>query len=231
MHTFRGHTKLDALNYGNTAQKHIDKVNAQSKDMSTVLGVYLSLPTRPCPLPPPPPNGGADTIIELNYLIDVQTSSTEQEREYAVSMDILKNHYEMWAQEASRITGQKYDYDFFYKIADCIDGYLNYMKMKYDRPRPYQLAPVMGKRVDMIIPDPRTASYPSGHAMDAWMFAFVLSKKHPIHEGKFYAIADSISHSRVVAGVHFPSDTRAGKMLAESALNMIEDYQLLKGIL
>lgn len=219
--------RLDALNYGNTAQKHIDTVMAQSNDMSTVLGVYLSMENRPCPLPPPPPNGGTDTILELNYLIDRQTSSTDEERQYAVRMDILKNHYEMWAKEATRITRQEYDYDFFNRIATCIDGYLNYMKMKYDRPRPYQLAPIMGKRVDRFIKEPGTASYPSGHATDAWLFAMMLSQRHPSEQNSFYAIANAVSDSRIVAGVHFPSDTRAGRMLAESALNIIQDYKLL----
>ncbi len=221
---------LDALNYGNTQQKHIDTVNRQSTDMETVLGVYMSLENKPCPLPPPPPNGGTDTLLELNHLIELQTSSTDGEREYAVRMDILRNHYEMWATEATRITGDEYEYDFFKKISTCIDGYLNYMKMKYDRPRPYQLAPIMGKRLYMFIEEPGTASYPSGHSMDAWTFAMILSKRHTAHERELYAIAHSIGISRMIAGVHFPSDIRAGKALAESALYIIEDHDLMKGI-
>lgn len=230
MHSFGSHMALDALNYGNTKQKHIDTVNRQSTDMTTVLGVYMSSLNSRCPLPPPPPNGGTETVLELNHLVELQTSSTDEEREYAVRMDILRNHYEMWTTEATRITGEKYEYDFFRKISTCIDGYLNYMKLKYDRPRPYQLAPMMGKRLDMFIEEPGTASYPSGHAMDAWTFAMVLSKKHPSQEREFYGIAHSIGLSRMVAGVHFPSDIRAGKMLAESALHIIEDHDLLKGI-
>lgn len=230
MHSFGSHMALDALNYGNTKQKHIDTVNRQSTDMGTVLGVYLSLANRPCPLPPPPPNGGTDTLLELNHLIELQTSSTEEEREYAVRMDILRNHYEMWATEAMRITGEKYEYDFFSRISTCIDGYLNYMKLKYDRPRPYQLAPIMGKRLYMFTDEPGTASYPSGHSMDAWTFAMILSKRHPMHEREFYAIAHSIGTSRMIAGLHFPSDIRAGKILAESALHIIEDHDLMKGI-
>lgn len=230
MHSFGSHMALDALNYGNTKQKHIDTVNRQSTDMTTVLGVYMSSLNSRCPLPPPPPNGGTETVLELNHLVELQTSSTDEEREYAVRMDILRNHYEMWATEATRITGEKYEYEFFRRISTCIDGYLNYMKMKYDRPRPYQLAPIMGKRLDMFIEEPGTASYPSGHAMDAWTFAMVLFKKHLSQEREFYAIAHSIGLSRMVAGVHFPSDIRAGKMLAESALHIIEDHDLLKGI-
>lgn len=230
MHSFGSHMALDALNYGNTKQKHIDTVNRQSTDMTTVLGVYMSSLNSRCPLPPPPPNGGTETVLELNHLVELQTSSTDEEREYAVRMDILRNHYEMWATEATRITGEKYEYEFFRRISTCIDGYLNYMKLKYDRPRPYQLAPMMGKRLDMFIEEPGTASYPSGHAMDAWTFAMVLSKKHPSQEREFYAIAHSIGLSRMVAGVHFPSDIRAGKMLAEYALHIIEDHDLLKGI-
>jgi hypothetical protein len=231
VHTFKGYRMVDMLNYGNTAQKHIDTVKRQSTDMNTVLGVYLSMVNRPCPLPPPPPNGGTDTVLELNELIERQTSSTDEERSYAIDMDDLKSHYGMWVQEATRLTRQKYDYDFFDKIAVCIDGYLNYMKLKYDRPRPYQLAPVMGKRIDMIIKEPGTASYPSGHAMDAWTFAMVLSRRHPSCEREFYAIADRVCDSRMVAGVHFRSDTKAGHMLAESALNIIQDHRLLKDIL
>ena len=63
--------------------------------------------------------------------------------------------------------------------------------------------------------------------MDAWLFAMMLSQRHPSEQNSFYAIANTISNSRIVAGVHFLSDTKAGKVLAMSALHIIRDYLLL----
>lgn len=222
---------LDALNYGNTSQKYIDMVKRQSEDMGTVLGVHMSMVNRPCPIPPPPPNGGTDTLLELNAVVERQVNSSDDDRGYAISMDEFKNHYEMWATEATKATKEKYDYDFFFRIGTCIEGFLNYMKIKYDRPRPYQLAPIMGKRVDLFINEPGTASYPSGHAMDAWTFAGILCRRHPQHSNKFRSIADRVCDSRVVGGAHFPSDLKAGKMLAEYAIHIIDTRGLMKGML
>jgi hypothetical protein len=230
MKSFRGHRMLDELKYTDTDPKHIDTVMRQKNDPSTVLGACFAKGMTQSPLAPYNSNGSTETLLELNEVIQRQVESSEEERKYTLEMDDLKKHYTMWANEASAISGKKYDYDFMNRIATCGDGYVNYIKLVHARIRPYQLASIYEKRLVKLICDPRTGSYPSGHSYDAWMFAFVLTMRHPEHRNRFSRIAERVSTSRMIAGVHFPSDLAAGKKLAIHALNTIVDNSLLKGI-
>jgi acid phosphatase (class A) len=214
---------IDSLVYGRPAHKHLETIEKQGSDTSTALGRYLRRGYTII-LPPPPRNGSTKTLLELNHIISRMAESTQEEREYAISMDNIENHYTMWANEATKLTGKKYDLEWFWDIGTQGDGFLNYLKVRYNRPRPYQLAPAYGKKIDYIVSDPRTAAYPSGHAFDAWVFAFLLSDIHPDHADDFEAIASRLSDSRMIAGVHYPSDLEAGKAAAYYAVenNLIE---------
>lgn len=225
-----GHTSLNSLRYGMTKEKHLRTVEKQIKDPSTVLGRRFMMGAHSTPLRNQPSNSSTETLLELNRLLERQATASRQERVYAIHMDDLDSHYRMWNKETEKITGKEYGRDFFFEIATCADGYLNHVKLQHDRPRPFQIAPYYGKTVRMIIDDPGTGSYPSGHAYDAWLFSMILTMKHPEHRQHFERIADRISDSRMIAGVHFLSDLNAGKELAVHALNTIVEHSLLKGI-
>jgi acid phosphatase (class A) len=213
-----------------TKEKHIRLVEKQMKDPSTVLGRRYMMNTHSSPLGKPPINSSTETLLELNRLLERQALASKAERNYTVLMDDLDSHYKMWDAETEKITGKTYGLDFFWRIAECADGYVNHVKLQHDRPRPFQIAPYYGKTVRMIIDDPGTGSYPSGHSYDAWLFTMILTMKHPEHRQQFESIANRISDSRMIAGVHFLSDLNAGKELAIHALNTIVEYSLLKGI-
>jgi acid phosphatase (class A) len=215
---------IDSLVYGRPAHKHLETIEKQGSDTSTALGRYLRRGYTII-LPPPPRNGSTKTLLELNHIISRMAESTQEEREYAISMDNIENHYTMWANEATKLTGKKYDMEWFWHIGmDMGDGFLNYLKVRYNRPRPYQLAPHFQKKIVPIVKEHRSAAYPSGHAFDAWVFAFLLSDIHPDHADDFEAIASRLSDSRMIAGLHYPSDLEAGKAAAYYAVenNLIE---------
>lgn len=221
---------IDELKYTDTDPKHIDTVMRQRNDPSTVLGICFSKGMMESPLAPYNPNGSTETLLELNEVIQRQAESSDEERNYTIQMDDIKKHYTMWANEASAMTGKKYDYDFINRIATCGDGYVNHIKLVHSRIRPYQLASIYEKRLNKLTYDPRTGSYPSGHSYDAWLFAFILTMRHPQYRNEFSRIAERVSASRMIAGVHFPSDLAGGKKLAIHALNIIVENSLLKGI-
>jgi len=210
---------IDSIGYGHPAQKNLDAIERQRSDTSTALGRYLSIfghGSMPLDLIcAPPKNSSTKTLNELNLIIQRMSESTQEERDFAQSMDSTRAHYSMWASEATRITGKKYDFEFIRSISESIEGFIDYLKVYYNRPRPYQLAPEYGKRIVRLVPDPRTASYPSGHAFDAYTFACILGNENPKYAHEFYEIAARIGDSRIVAGVHFPSDIAAGAKAAE----------------
>lgn len=96
-------------------------------------------------------------------------------------------------------------------------------KMKYDRPRPYQVDPSIQPPVRL----PRSSSYPSGHSSSAFAAARVIATLQPKLATAAYALATQVAASRVYAGVHFPSDVVAGALLgtgvAEIALRTMHD--------
>jgi len=87
-------------------------------------------------------------------------------------------------------------------------------KQKFNRPRPSQLRPA-------LLPEfavPGYAAYPSGHATQSHLIAYVLERvigdKHPARE-LLHPLADRIALNREVIGLHYRSDSEAGKKLAE----------------
>lgn len=84
-------------------------------------------------------------------------------------------------------------------------------KERFGRLRPYQVDP----SVDPIAAKPNgNASYPSGHASDAYAAALVLGALVPHRAADLRALADEIAYSRVYGGVHFPSDVVMGARFA-----------------
>lgn len=93
-----------------------------------------------------------------------------------------------------------------------IDPIIMYLKNKYNRVRPYKL----DKTIVPSIDPPQHPSYPSGHATQVYFIANVLSEKYPSKHSHFMHIADTIAVNREYAGVHYESDTKFGKIVADS---------------
>lgn len=99
-------------------------------------------------------------------------------------------------------------------------------KKLYPRPRPFQrfaLARVCG---EAVAPKPETApttgtSYPSGHAALGWAAALVLTEVAPGRALQLLARAEDYGKSRVVCGVHFPSDVEASRVLAGALIDRL----------
>jgi hypothetical protein len=60
----------------------------------------------------------------------------------------------------------------------------------------------------------QTPSYPSGHTAQAYYAALLLADKYPLLREGLLNIAKMVEQSRVDRGVHYPSDNKAGKLLA-----------------
>jgi len=87
------------------------------------------------------------------------------------------------------------------------------LKEALKRPRPYWISTDIN-----LIQGTGSFSYsfPSAHAGMSWKIALELSKKYPHLRDSLETIARKISLSRVHAGVHYPSDIKAGEMIAKA---------------
>ncbi len=77
--------------------------------------------------------------------------------------------------------------------------------------------------IQPIVPTPGHSAYPSGHSTEAHMIAFVLPKlitsdpKEQAHYAEqLERLAARIAINRTVAGLHFPADSHAGRVMAKS---------------
>lgn len=114
---------------------------------------------------------------------------------------------------------------------------LFHYKAKYMQPRPYELEPELRPLVNDILKDPDNPdapfekganpghpAYPSGHTHQRYLAALVLDHiVHPVARDpearrKMYELAQEIGENRERAGVHYRSDTEAGRRLAVAVL-------------
>jgi acid phosphatase (class A) len=84
-------------------------------------------------------------------------------------------------------------------------------KAVWNRPRP----PLLAKRIHACAPLPTSGSYPSGHATQAFLWAGLLAEVFPEQRAALRERAELVAWSRIVAGVHYPTDIAAGRMLGD----------------
>ncbi len=97
-----------------------------------------------------------------------------------------------------------------------------YWKYRYQRARPAQVFPALLP----VIPTPPHPSYPSNHALQAFLVAEILhatlppalagAMRSPIDE-----LAQRIAENREIAGVHFLSDTQVSRLNAKALAELL----------
>jgi acid phosphatase (class A) len=105
----------------------------------------------------------------------------------------------------------------FRKVAADIYAVCESAKKRYSRPRP----PQADASVKPCVNVPHNTSYPSGHSAQAFVSAHILSELFPEHRKDLLARAHKVAWGRIIAGVHFPTDDVAGRILAETAFTMM----------
>ena len=84
-------------------------------------------------------------------------------------------------------------------------------KDKWARPRPYLGQPgnICVEKTEALA---KSASYPSGHSTLSWAWGLILAELAPDRATDILSRARAYSESRVVCGVHYPSDISAGRL-------------------
>jgi hypothetical protein len=95
------------------------------------------------------------------------------------------------------------------------------LKALYNRVRPNQLDPTLTTVIDV----PEHPAYPSGHSTQAYAAAFLFTVLAPERQAEFESDALRIAVNREIAGVHYPSDTAAGQLLARQIVDSLLQNQ------
>ena len=93
-----------------------------------------------------------------------------------------------------------------------------FFKFRFRRGRPQQVWPGLVP----LVPSPWHPSYPSGHSLQSHLIALALGEVAPKAKEALLALAKRIGTNREVAGVHFQSDTIAGRDIAYSIFPRLE---------
>ncbi|MGA8534593.1 MAG: phosphatase PAP2 family protein [Candidatus Tumulicola sp.] len=120
---------------------------------------------------------------------DLARAAVDQNRSIFVFSDVLGNGF---AAERLPLTAA-----LFRHVGADTEALIERAKAYFARPRPAGARQTHG-------------SYPSGHAAFASCAAILLGQMVPEKRGAIFARADIFAESRIVAGVHYPSDVEAG---------------------
>jgi membrane-associated phospholipid phosphatase len=115
--------------------------------------------------------------------------------------------------------------------AACLIGLFTVMYFKRrppNRPRPSQLCPALLPPIQV----PSHASYPSGHATQATLIAECAKLVLPASgwdglKHDLDVLARRIGRNREIGGLHYPSDSDAGRTLAAGILAIMRDASIM----
>ncbi len=171
------------------------------------------------PVPAPPTNSSPETRAELDQLLAWQAARTaaqqhaiESHREYqTVCQAILQVvHGDLRSAPHTRALLAHVEQDASLAVFHA--------KRRFQRARPHQLEP----RLRPCIAVPGHPAYPSGHALQGYLVARVLSLIFPDAHEALMSAGALIGHEREIAGLHYPSDGRASRILGEALFHRLE---------
>jgi acid phosphatase (class A) len=209
---------------------------------------FVKVPLETFTLPPCPANSSKQTRSEIDYLLRLQANRTEAEGERALyfapwgycpitkycppttkqNCPTKSSCPEFASQQRNlfyvgRSIGSWFNPDDLPVTVDVLGRvwqdasyYMWRLKFKYARVRPYNIDPKVKP-----LQEPNWAAFPSGHSLYAHMLAYLYSELAPEFSDIFLNDARAIAHSREIIGVHFPSDSEAGRVFARQFVDQL----------
>lgn len=200
-------------------------------------------------IPDVPANSSEQTRAEINYLLALQNSRTEEQVRASLYMadvyynlrvkpgDSTYSFYRKNLFHIGRSIGSWFNPDDLPVTADFVarvwrdaSYFIWSLKFKYARIRPV----FIDSDVDNL-QDTDWAAYPSGHAANSYINAYLYQELAPEFTDVFTKDAYDMAHSREILGVHYPSDSESARIFARQFVNMLfqnkeflKDFELVK---
>ena len=164
-------------------------------------------------LPPPPSSNSAEEVSEFTILRSLQETRTAADAERAksekkLSVASYQGTFGEWFTEANLPKL----FALCAKIEKDEKHFADVSKDFFQRPRPG----IKDKKLKTVFDAPKSFAYPSGHSSHGYMFAVVLCELAPDKKDALLERGREIGWDRVIAGVHFPSDVAAGRVLGQA---------------
>lgn len=166
----------------------------------------------------PPAPGSPESVAEIDAMIAMQKAATpedlarskkDERRDPSAFSSVIGGWFtEQNLPETYRVLN---------KAEKESQSISEKVKRVWKRPRP----PVQDSRIQPTINLPSTASYPSGHALQGMEWALLLAGFAPDLKDQIMLRGQEFGQSRVLGGVHFPSDIAAGQRLGEELYKIL----------
>jgi len=172
-------------------------------------------------LPSPPDNTSPRTRAELDYLIE-QRKKRNPESQKAIEEERGTGGFRFGQQTLADLQqegehlAKLIDYTYWQTAPIVM-----YFKKKFNRVRPSFLS----AEIEPTLPNPDHPAYPSGHSTLSHVYARVLGEIFPDERKSFLDSARSIARNREIAGLHYPSDSEAGRLLSIQVFQLLQENE------
>lgn len=177
-------------------------------------------------IPPPPEIGSERNQRDLEHLKALQEKRTPED------IEVIKSELYTWQFKiGDRVIYKLKDdgYPETAKLLKMIEHDLGLvilgLKKNYNRVRPSFIEKTLKPAIE-IPPHP---AYPSGHSMQAYTFALIFSELNPQMKSSYMDSAFHIAKHRELAGVHYPSDSLAGFLVARQFVDLLMNSKKFHG--
>lgn len=169
----------------------------------------------------PPLNSSKTTLKELETISKFTNNISKNDLKLIYDIDSNIDSFFVALLHKYNLT---YPYAYISEWYSVISPILKNIKYFWNRPRPYQLAEYYNIPINMIVTDTiDTPAYPSGHTVYSSLVSHILKDMYPqINILELNNIVNQTSIARIKQGVHYPSDTKAGNILANYLFNNLK---------
>ncbi len=173
-------------------------------------------------VPPPPPAGSLEDRADLQVMLDVQAHRSAQAIEQA------RADQRIGPQRFEAVVGHPLDASLpntlalLTRLSRSTRAISDSSKAHWRRPRPYIASALVQPVIDKPgTPENPSWAYPSGHSLWGYSTALVLAAMLPEKREAILARGRQYGWSRVVGGVHWPSDVAAGRIAAVAMVDRL----------
>lgn len=162
-------------------------------------------------LPPPPAAGSLADRQDVAAVIAAQRQASSQ-RIALARHDAKESVYTMFgALLGAHFNARELPLTdhLFARLGESEAATADPVKTIFRRPRPYLAVP---GRIKALVEPSHSFSYPSGHSTRVTLEGNVLAQILPERRAAIWARIREYEHSRVVGGMHYPSDIEAGTL-------------------
>ena len=203
---------------------------------------YLLLPVSEFKLPDFPANSSIQTKAEIEFLLKLQATA-RSEAKVKESLAFANVYYDVFVKPTDS-TYNRFQKNLFHigrqlpyltpeklpitaklmtKIWSDCTYYFWALKFQYNRTRPYML----DSRIKNLN-NTNFQAYPSGHASTSYVAAYIYQELMPEQTDLFVKNAYDMAYSRELIGVHYPSDSEAGRLFARQFVNYLLENPVFK---